>query len=246
MASHVPGRVLVRRTILPQILLAIVSLFLVCAEARSSPLVLGSYTIELQQHINDAAPFGTLVVRVGGQDPFPCALGSPGSPGCFDLFTLDVTLADVGRTFTQPASSTPSAVAALTDGVNEWVGNQFRPSAQTWGGEAAVATPEQLLFFPEGGGPDFAGSIISDFRLTVDSLRLGPDPGPCCVPTPSGISFTVFVDGVPPTPVPEPRPIWLLAAGFCVVHYFRRTSTGKRTLERAARDGGGEVYCRRG
>jgi hypothetical protein len=219
MFFRLPGRRLVQRTILPQILLAIVSLFLVCGEARSSP-VLGSYTIQLQQHINDAAPFGTVFVRVG-QDLFPCAFGSPGSLGCFDLFTLDVTLADVGRTFTQPASSIPNAVAALTDGVNDWVGNRFVPSAQEWGGEVAVAGPEQTLFFPDGGGPDFAGSIISDVRLRVDSLGLGPDPGPCCAPTPSGISFTVFVDGTPPTPVPEPRPIWLLAAVFFVIHFRR-------------------------
>jgi hypothetical protein len=69
MFFRLPGRRLVQRTILPQILLAIVSLFLVCGEARSSP-VLGSYTIQLQQHINDAAPFGHSL-RESGPRPIP-------------------------------------------------------------------------------------------------------------------------------------------------------------------------------
>jgi hypothetical protein len=143
------------------------------------------------------------------------SIGPPGAlcfaaPPCTEIFSRTFTTADVGSTFMITGASNPNmstVIAFLTDGINDSLGTGASftgPVANPGGG---FGYTEAGSFFPNAGGPDFAGLTIADLRLAVNSVSFTPMQVPFLTPPfPPGtqgiVSVTLFVDGT--VAVPDP------------------------------------------
>ena len=181
---------------------------LVPSQAQGDPVELGRHLIASDQSIREGVQLGLPGVFFWG---FP-DVGA-------DLFGVELTADDVGRTFRSTAESDPrfaSAAAMLTNGVTDRVQFSLRFADGAWGGEDDFeGLPPTFTMIPRPGDMITAISFRLDaflreegidagvpFRrwqyngvVSIEGIRPGGTPGPS------------------PDPVPEPGTIALVATG---------------------------------
>lgn len=163
----------------------------------------------------------TVFTRLAIGDSQGCSAGT----SCTEIFSRTISNADLGTTFVVNAADNPdfaAIVALLTDGTNDEIGMGNSQTGNV--AEGGFVYTEEDAFFAGHGGPDFAGGVITDLRITLTSVNIfvtlvpGGDvfgPG-----TEADYSYTVAVEGTGLS-VPEPASLVLLGSVLLCMFWFR-------------------------
>jgi hypothetical protein len=162
-----------------------------------------------------------LAISPNPNSPFSCFADSP--PSCYGILSYTFTTADIGSTISANSSNNPefSAIAGiLTNGAENnlgLAGDIPGPPPSDPGGGFGI--PESL-FFPNGGGPDFEGSTLTQIDLTLNKLVFASEPlinfGDGLF-TVANFDVTVTVEGN----TPEPGVFWTAGTGLVLLLVFR-------------------------
>lgn len=198
----------------PSIALLMFSCF-VPVQAQAEPIEIGRHLVGSDQVTSEQA------VEPGSTGRFFWGFPQAGA----DLFGVELTADDVGRTFRVTAQTDPNfaaAAAMITNGVNDLIHFSLRFADGQWGGHSDFeAAPSVVPLWP---GP---GDIVSAISFRLDGFSLVDGPSFRSVQYFGVVSIEGTPAGGVPDPIPEPGTFILLGTGLAAGLFgVRRRGSG--------------------